>query len=149
MNLVQEHRENMKHYTHSEDLFRYTYQVFEQLLEAAYLLIKSMEHTSIIKAVRKYIDDHYSEKITMEDIAASVSLSPSYLAALFKEKMSMTVHDYLIRVRIEKSIELMSRRDLSIKQVMQMCGIESQSYYNRIFKKMIGITPGKYRNQLL
>ena len=147
--LVRDHREHMGSFTHSDELFRYTYQIFDQLLESAYLLIKSQEHASIIKSVRKYIDDHYSEKITMEDVAASVSMSPSYLSALFKEKMSMTVHDYLIRVRIEKSIELLGRRDLSIKQVMQQCGIESQSYYNRIFKKMIGLTPGKYRNQLL
>ena len=147
--LVREHRENMQKYTHSDELFRYTYQIFERLLESAYLLIQSQEHASIIKDVRKFIDDHYFEKITMEDIAASVSLSPSYLSVLFKEKMSMTVHDYLIRVRIEKSIELMSRRDLSIQQVMRRCGMESQSYYNRVFKKMIGITPGKYRNQLL
>lgn len=149
LQLTKEYRTHMRTYTHSDELFRYTYQVFDRMLESAYLLIKSMEHTSIIKSVRKYIDDHYAEKLTMEDVAASVSMSPSYLAALFKEKMSMTVHDYLIRVRIEKSIELMSRRDLSIKQVMQQCGIESQSYYNRIFKKMIGVTPGKYRNRLL
>ena len=149
LKLVSEHRENMGRYTHSEELFRYTYQVFDRMLESVYLLIRSQEHNSIIREVRKFIDDHYSEKITMEDVAASVSMSPSYLSALFKEKMSMTVHDYLIRVRIEKSIELLGRRDLSIKQVMQQCGIESQSYYNRIFKKMIGLTPGKYRNQLL
>ena len=147
--LVREHRENMQKYVHSDELFRYTYQVFDRLLESAYLLIQSQEHTSIIRSVRKYIDDHYGERITMEDVAASVSMSPSYLSALFKDKMGMTVHDYLIRVRIEKSIELLGRRDLSIKQVMQQCGIESQSYYNRIFKKMIGLTPGKYRNQLL
>ena len=147
--LVAEYREHMGSFSHSDELFRYTYQIFDRLLDSAYLLIKSQEHTSIIKSVRKFIDDHYSEKITMEDVAASVSMSPSYLSALFKEKMNMTVHDYLIRVRIEKSIELLGRRDLSIKQVMQQCGIESQSYYNRIFKKMIGLTPGKYRNQLL
>ena len=147
--LCRDYREHMGRYPHSDELFRYTYQIFDRMLESAYLLIKSQEHTSIIKSVRKYIDDHYSERITMEDVAASVSMSPSYLSALFKEKMSMTVHDYLIRVRIEKSIELLGRRDLSIKQVMQQCGIESQSYYNRIFKKMIGLTPGKYRNQLL
>lgn len=147
--LVREYKENMKKYSHSDELFMYTYQTFDSLLESAYLLIRSMEHTSIIKTVRKYIDDHYSEKITMEDIAASVSLSPSYLSVLFKKKMNMTIHDYLIRVRIEKSIELMSNRNLSIKEVMQQCGIESQSYYNKIFKKTIGLTPGKYRNQLL
>ena len=147
--LVGEHREKMQKFPHSDELFQYTYQVFDRLLESAYLLIKSQEHTSIMKAVRKYVDDHYGEHITMEDVAASVSMSPSYLSSLFKEKMGMTVHDYLVRVRIEKSIELLGRRDLSIKQVMQQCGIESQSYYNRIFKKMIGLTPGKYRNQLL
>ena len=85
----------------------------------------------------------------MEEIAQSVSLSSSYLSVLFKEKMHMTIHDYLIRVRIENSIELLNRRDLSIKQVMQLCGFESQSYYNKVFKKMIGVTPGVYRNQLL
>ena len=149
MGILGEYRLNLPNYTHSEEAFRYTYQVFTRLLESAYFLITSMEHTSIIKAVRKYIDDHYMEKIEMTDIADSVSLSPSYLSVLFKKKMNMTIHDYLIRVRIEKSIELMSNRDLSIKEVMQQCGIESQSYYNKIFKKMIGITPGKYRNQLL
>ena len=147
--LTREHREGMEKYARSDELFRFTYQIFDRMLESAYLLIKSQEHTSIIKAVRKYIDDHFGEHITMEDVADSVSMSPSYLSALFKEKMGMTVHDYLIRVRIEKSIELLGRRDLSIKQVMQQCGIESQSYYNRIFKKMIGLPPGKYRNQLL
>ena len=149
MDLVKQYRKEMYGYTHSEELFRYTYQIFDRLLESVYLLINSMEHTSVIKSVRKYIEDHYSEKLTMEEIAASVALSPSYLSVLFKKKMNMTIHDYLIRVRIEKSIELMSNRDLSIKEVMQQCGIESQSYYNKIFKKMIGLTPGKYRNRLL
>ena len=147
--LTEEYGQGVQKYSHSDELFRYTYQMFDRMLESAYLLIKSQEHTSIIKSVRKYIDDHYGEHITMENVADSVSMSPSYLSALFKEKMGMTVHDYLIRVRIEKSIELLGRRDLSIKQVMQQCGIESQSYYNRIFKKMIGLPPGKYRNQLL
>ena len=147
--LSREYRQGIRKYDHSDELFQYTYQIYDRLLESAYLLIKSQEHASIMKEVRKYIDDHYGEHITMEDVAENVSMSVSYLSALFKEKMGMTVHDYLIRVRIEKSIELLGRRDLSIKEVMQQCGIESQSYYNRIFKKMIGLTPGKYRNQLL
>ena len=125
--LTREHREGMEKYVRSDELFRFTYQIFDRMLESAYLLIKSQEHTSIIKAVRKYIDDHFGEHITMEDVADSVSMSPSYLSALFKEKMGMTVHDYLIRVRIEKSIELLGRRDLSIKQVMQQCGPGSDS----------------------
>ena len=136
-------------YSRIEDLFSYTYQIFDQLLESVYLLIDTQEHTSVIKSVRKYIDDHYSEKIKMQDIAKSVSMSPSYLATLFKRKMNLSIHDYLLRVRIEKSIELMQNRELSIPEIIQECGIESRSYYNKVFKKLIGLTPGKYRNQLL
>lgn len=146
---VQEYRKGLKEYLHSEELFRYTYQLFGRLLDSAYLRVESPEHNSIIKNVQKYVEDHYSEKLTTARIAASVSLSPSYLSALFKEKMHLSIHDYLIRVRIEKSIELMANRDLSIKEIMVQCGIESQSYYNKVFKKFIGVTPGRYRNRLL
>ena len=110
---------------------------------------KKMTYEAIEEAAQKYVEDHYSEKLTTARIAASVSLSPSYLSALFKEKMHLSIHDYLIRVRIEKSIELMANRDLSIKEIMVQCGIESQSYYNKVFKKFIGVTPGRYRNRLL
>lgn len=147
--LTKEYRSHMNYYQHSEELFCYTYQIFSQLLDSAYLLINSIEHNSIIKTVRKYIEEHYMEKLTLDKIAQSVSLSPSYLSVLFKKKMNLSIHDYLLRIRIEKSIELMENRDLSIKEIMTQCGIESQSYYNKIFKKMIGLSPGKYRNQLL
>lgn len=146
---VEKYRKDLKEYRHSEELFRSTYQLFGRLLDAAYLRVDSPEHNSIIKDVQKYVEDHYSEKLTTARIAASVSLSPSYMSALFKKKMHISIHDYLIRVRIEKSIELMANRDLSIKEIMVKCGIESQSYYNKIFKKIIGVTPGRYRNRLL
>ncbi len=146
---VEEYRNGLGEYQHSEEMFRYTHQLFGRLLDSAYLRVKSPEHNSVIKKVQKYVEDHYPEKLTTQRIADSVSLSPSYLSALFKETMHLSIHDYLIRVRIEKSIELMANRDLSIKEIMVKCGIESQSYYNRIFKKFIGVTPGRYRNRLL
>lgn len=146
---VKDYREGLRAHRHSEELFRYTYQLFGRLLDSAYLRVESPEHNSIIKNVQKYVEDHYSEDLTIARIAASVSLSPSYLSALFKEKMHLSIHDYLIRVRIERSIELMANRDLSIKEIMTKCGITSQSYYNKVFKKFIGVTPGKYRNRLL
>ena len=149
MDLNGEYQTKILEFSCSEDLFQYTYQIYDRMLESVYLLINTQEHTSVIRAVRKYIDDHYSENIKMEDIARSVSMSTSYLSVLFKRKMKLSIHDYLLRVRIEKSIELMQNRDLSIKEIMQKCGIESQSYYNKVFKKYIGLTPGKYRNQLL
>lgn len=146
---IQEYREGRTKCTHSEELFRYAYQMFNRLLDSRYLLLKDREHASIIMEVCKYIDSHYYEKIKVEEIADFVYLSSSYLSSLFRETMNMTIHDYLIRVRIEKSIEFMKDRNLSLKDIIQKCGMESQSYYNKVFKKMIGMTPGKYRNQLL
>ena len=81
--LTKEYRSHMNYYQHSEELFCYTYQIFSQLLDSAYLLINSIEHNSIIKTIRKYIEEHYMEKLTLDKIAQSVSLSPSYLSVLF------------------------------------------------------------------
>lgn len=147
--LIQEYYASVKRYRHAEELFQYTYQSICRLLDSAYLLIRSQEHASLIGGARNYIKAHYREKITVADIAKHVGLSPSYLSFLFKKKMNLSVHDYLLRVRIEESIELMKNRDLSLKEIITLCGIDSQSYYNKIFKKMIGITPGKYRNRFL
>ena len=99
--------------------------------------------------MRKYIDIHYSEKLSIEEIAKEVYLSPSYLCTLFKKNAGNTIHDYILRVRIEKSIEFMQDRSLSLKDIMKKCGFKSQSYYTKAFREMIGVTPGQYRNKFL
>ena len=65
----------------------------------------------------------------------------------FREKLNCTVNNYITRVRIEKSIELMSMRELSIQEISKKVGFNSQSYFTKIFKRYIGVTPVIYRNK--
>lgn len=148
LSLAGKYRDQIKTLGSAEEINELTFKVISQQLDAIYLLA-SNRYISVLKEVKKYVDVHYAEKITMEDVAAHVFMSKSYLCTLFKEKMNISIHDYLLRVRIEKSIELMQNRELSIREIMKQCGFESQSYYTKAFRKLIGITPGQYRNQFL
>lgn len=146
--MLHQYRSGLESITTAEEMTDWTYKILSRLLEDIYILGKD-DHISVLRSVRTYIDTHYAEKLTIEEIARNVYLSPAYLCTLFKKKMGNTIHDYILRVRIEKSIEFMQDRSLSLKDIMKKCGIESQSYYTRIFKEMIGVTPGQYRNKFL
>ena len=83
------------------------------------------------------------------DIANSIYISQYYLSHLFKQNLNMTINEYITRVRIEKSIELMKKREFSINDIMKMVGFNSQSHFTKTFKKLMGSTPASYRNRFL
>lgn len=132
-----------------EEQFYCTYQLCEKLFEAGYLHASQEHYVSILRNARKFLHDHYAEPIRVEDVAASVGLSKSYLSELFRRNLNTTVHDYLLRIRIEQSIRMMTNREKSLEQILQACGFHSQSYYTKAFRRFLGVTPGQYRNKLL
>ena len=146
--IMDQYKTELKRKNTIEELIEYTYKTLCRLFEYIYLTNKD-DYISVLKEVRKYIDIHYSEKLSIEEIAKEVYLSPSYLCTLFKKNAGNTIHDYILRVRIEKSIEFMQDRSLSLKDIMKKCGFKSQSYYTKAFREMIGVTPGQYRNKFL
>lgn len=146
--IMDQYKTELKRMNTIEELIEYTYKTLCRLFEYIYLTNKD-DYISVLKDVRKYIDIHYSEKLSIEEIAKEVYLSPSYLCTLFKKNAGNTIHDYILRVRIEKSIEFMQDRSLSLKDIMKKCGFKSQSYYTKAFREMIGVTPGQYRNKFL
>ena len=132
-----------------EEQFFCTYQLCEKLFEAGYLHASQEHYVSILRNAKKFLHDHYAEPIQVEEVAASVGLSKSYLSALFRQNLNTTVHDYLLRIRIEQSIRLMADREKSLEQILLACGFHSQSYYTKVFRRFLGVTPGQYRNRLL
>jgi len=85
------------------------------------------------------------KKITLEDVAAYVYLSPSYFSKIFKEEMDVNFNAYLNYVRIEMSKKLLLDPSISMVEVSNLVGFEDQSYFSKVFKKMTGISPKKYR----
>ena len=148
MNGVKHYRQDMKHVENIEEMMELTYRMLNRWFDSIYLL-GTDDHISVMKTVREYIEENYNRKITLDDICGHVFLSRSYLCTLFRQKTGGTINDYILRVRIEKSIELMRNRELSIKEIMRQCGFESQSYYTKTFRRLIGVNPGQYRNKFL
>jgi len=74
-------------------------------------------------------------------------MNPSYLSYFFKEQTGENFIDYLNKVRIEKAKELLKDSSMSLSEIASQVGYSNAGYFNRIFKKIVGITPGQYRNR--
>ena len=77
-----------------------------------------------------------------------VYLSPSYLSRIFKKETGYTINEYLIQVRIEKAKRLLHRKDLRVTDVADAVGFDDQSYFTKVFRRMVGTTPLKYKMKI-
>jgi len=98
-----------------------------------------------IQKAFSYIHEHFMEKITLEDVAQASSLSRTYLSRHFKKMTGQTLFDYIQQTRIKYAAYLLKTGRDSVAKIAVDCGFESVSYFNRIFKKCYGMSPGQYR----
>lgn len=99
-----------------------------------------------IEVALQYIKDNYSEKISVENIAAQVQLSSSHLFAVFKKQMSVSPIAFLNNYRMSIAAELLQGTTKSINQIASEVGIDDSIYFNKIFKKHYQMSPTEYRN---
>ena len=100
-----------------------------------------------IKDCLRYMDAHYADKLTLQDIADQVHLHPNYLCALFRKYTGQTIFEHLNQIRVEKAAKLLRTDDQSISQVAELCGFDSTSFFSRKFKQIMGTTPKAYSKQ--
>lgn len=105
-----------------------------------------VRHTQVIHRAVQYVSAHYPEKITLEEVARRAYLSPTYFSRVFKEEMGESFTAYLNRVRIEKSKELLRHDSIRLTDIAFAVGFEDQSYFTKVFKKLVGMPPLQYRN---
>lgn len=104
-----------------------------------------VRHANVIHQSVQYIHAHYAEKITLEEMARRVYLSPAYFSRVFKEETGEAFTAYLNRVRIDRSKELLRHKSIRLTDIALLVGFEDQSYYSKVFKKLEGITPLRFR----
>lgn len=111
---------------------------------------RSVESTDLqrTKLLMTYIQEHYSEDISLEELSDAASLSKGECCRLFKRITGNTPFEYLLMYRIKQSISLMKTTNKSIGEIASLTGFNSFSYYSVCFKKIIGTTPKQYRKQL-
>ena len=92
------------------------------------------------------MQDNYSEHLELAQVAEYVGLSPSYFSALFKQIVGVSFREQLCRIRVEESKRLLLQKDYSLVDIALAMGFPDQSYYSKVFKRIVGVTPGKYRS---
>ena len=95
--------------------------------------------------VRKYIDDHFKESLTLELLAEQTHVSKYYMVHAFTEEYGISPINYMISCRIEEAKHLLKNDDYALAHISHMLGFSSPSYFSQTFKKLTGMSPNEYR----
>ena len=104
-----------------------------------------IRHASALRKAERFIWEHYTRKISLQEVATVSGLSAPYFSTVFKDEMGENLSDYLNRLRVEKASAMLRETELSINEIAAACGFEDQSWFSKIFKSFTGFSPGKYR----
>lgn len=103
----------------------------------------------VITRARSYIHEHQAEELSLGQVAKAVNMSSFYFCKMFKKVTGVNFTDYVARVRIEKSKNLLLNPNLRVSEIAFEVGFQSLTHFNRVFKKILGQSPTDYRAQLL
>ena len=127
-----------------EDVIEWLHGLTRRFRQHVFPLYQSKNIGVIYKAIN-YINTNYMFKITLQDMADHIFLSPTYFSKLFKDETGQTPSAFLSGVRIEASKRLLRDSSFNIADIPEMVGLDNQSYFTRVFKKSEGLTPNQYR----
>jgi YesN/AraC family two-component response regulator len=102
----------------------------------------------LIARARGYIAEHQSEELSLKEVARAVNTSAFYFCKMFKQATGLTFTDYLARVRVEKVKSLLLNPHRRVSEAAFEAGFQSLSQFNRVFKKVEGLSPSDYRERL-
>jgi len=105
--------------------------------------------TTLVQWVESYIEQHYAEDITVEDLSRIFHFNGTYLTRVFKKHKGESPVKYIIGMRVNKAIELMkTQKEMDLKQIAELVGYVDSHYFSRIFKSRTGKTPSEYRREM-
>ena len=109
----------------------------------------SPANTLYVHKAMEYISNHLSQKMTVNELADYVQISPSYLSGLFKAYTGQSIVDYINRLKIEQIKELMvSNKDILLKEAGENVGITDENYLSRLFKRYAGMSAREFQRMI-
>lgn len=97
--------------------------------------------------IHHYLEEHFAEKVTLEELSQRFQVSKYYMLREFKKKYGVTIVQFMNQCRMNHAKELLRFTDMQIDEIAAACGIHDSSYFNRIFRATEGISAGSYRKQ--
>nr|WP_297174903.1 response regulator transcription factor [uncultured Agathobaculum sp.] len=130
--------------TGAQDVFRLLRQTVGQEIDRL-SREKSLQESRPITEAKRYIQQHYSEALRLEDVSGAVGFNATYFSALFKKETGQNFMDYLTELRINEAKALLCQETLTVQDVAEAVGYRDLKYFSRLFKKITGVSPSDYR----
>ncbi|CAM3630023.1 response regulator [Marinicrinis lubricantis] len=103
------------------------------------------DNGQLIDKVKKYIEDHYNQDLSVDEAAEVAGLSCSHFCTWFKKETGQTFLEYLTGYRMNKACYILAHSDVKVYQTAPLVGYQDSKYFTQVFKRMIGMTPTEYR----
>lgn len=109
-------------------------------------VFKELQMSPVVRRARQYIRDHFaSREITLELVAQSLQVSPVYLGRIIKQELGMSFVSIITQLRVKKAVQLLNSTELTINEISEIVGYDTQHYFSTAFKKVMGVSPNQYR----
>ncbi len=102
-----------------------------------------------LASVLELVDARVSEPVSLTEMAGCAGLSPAHFSRAFKKAMGKTPHQWHMRLRIDRSFDLLRKRFLPLEEVARQLGFTDASHFSRVFRQQIGMAPGQWRREAL
>lgn len=123
------------------DIWRRFYQYYASLPASEH---QPQKHLKRLKDILTFVQDNYTQELTLDDIADHVNICKSECCRFFKKYMKMTIFDYILFLRIQNSLPLLMEGE-SVTKIASTVGFSTSAYYGQIFKRYMGCSPSQYR----
>lgn len=113
----------------------------DQEISVNSLQFKSIQH------ILNYIDEHFTEKLSLDELAEKAGMSPNYFSSFFKKISGISLWDYISNKRINMAVQLLRENGLgkNILEIATLCGFNNTTHFNKMFKRITGMTPTEYK----
>jgi len=100
---------------------------------------------ALVKRTLAYFHQHYAQPLSRAEIARAIGVNGNYLSEIFRQELGLSPWEYLNRYRIKKAKDLLDHTDKSVTAIAFEVGFNDPAYFNRVFRKIVGMSPGQYR----
>lgn len=123
-----------------------------KLMEILLLMLRSvipekyrLPESTAVQEILEFMDSNYQNRLTLQDFCEQNHYSLSYVSRRFKQETGLCVREYVQKIRVEKSCELLAGSDMRISEIAQAVGYEDIKFFNQVFKRLMQVSPREYR----
>ncbi len=107
---------------------------------------EKVQNNPTVSLIISYLEEHYSENISLADLSEALEKTPEYLCSVFRKSLQLTIIEELTNIRITHARNmLVEYPEKNASEIGYLCGFQSPSYFGKVFKKKCGVSPSEYR----